>query len=70
MSCPYLEKGRIARCHAFGSEGLGVESSEFEEVCFSGEFGECSFFSIPVLPGNRRAIRRQDFNPKPSKSEL
>jgi hypothetical protein len=48
MSCPYLEKGRKAYCHAFGGEGLGVEKSDNEGVCFSGEFSECSFLFSPV----------------------
>jgi len=38
VSCPYLEKGKTAYFHVFGNERLGMESSEFEGVCFSGEF--------------------------------
>jgi len=49
MSCPYLEKGKTAYCHVFGNERLGVESSEFEGVCFSGEFSECSLLPVPRL---------------------
>jgi hypothetical protein len=48
MSCPYLEKGRVAYCHAFGGQRLGVESSESETVCFSGDFSECSFLFSPL----------------------
>lgn len=44
MSCPYLEKGKIAYCHAFGEERIEVEKSDIEEACFSGEFSDCSFF--------------------------
>ena len=47
MSCPYLEKGRIAYCHAFGGEGIEVKKTDVEGVCFSGEFGECSFLFLP-----------------------
>ena len=49
MSCPCLEKGRTAYCHAFGKERLGVDSSEILEVCFSGEFSECSFLSLRLF---------------------
>jgi hypothetical protein len=49
MSCPCLEKGRMAYCHAFGNEKLGVDSSELLEVCFSGEFSECAFLSLRLL---------------------
>ncbi len=55
MSCPYLEKGRIAFCHAFGEEGIKVEKSEIEGVCFSGEFSECSFLFSPVSGEYRRS---------------
>ena len=48
MSCPNLERGKVARCRALGGEGLGVESPEFEEICFSGEFSKCPFLSLPV----------------------
>jgi len=47
MSCPYLEKGKKAYCHAYGDKRLAVESSEIEDFCFSGEFSECPFFFIP-----------------------
>jgi hypothetical protein len=49
MSCPYLEKGRMAYCHAFGGQRLVVESSESEAVCFSGDFSECSFLFAPLF---------------------
>jgi hypothetical protein len=54
MSCPYLEKGKTAYCHAFGDKKLAVESSEVEDSCFSGEFSECSFLfvSASVQYGN------------------
>jgi hypothetical protein len=38
MSCPYLEKGRMTYCRAPRNERLRAGSSEFEGVCFSGEF--------------------------------
>jgi hypothetical protein len=38
MSCPWLEKGRRAYCRAPRNERLRAGSSEFEGVCFSGEF--------------------------------
>ncbi len=47
MSCPYLEKGITAYCHAFGDKRLAVESPEIEDFCFSGEFSECSFLFVP-----------------------
>jgi hypothetical protein len=56
MSCPYLEKGKMAYCRAFGDQKLKVESPEFAESCFSGEFSECSFlFLLPssAYPKNR-----------------
>jgi hypothetical protein len=58
MSCPYLEKGRIAYCHAFGGEGIEVRKTDIEGVCFSGEFGECSFLFSPVS-GEYRKSREQ-----------
>lgn len=38
MSCPYLEKGKTAYCHAFEDKRLAVKSSEIE--------GKGSVFSI------------------------
>ena len=43
MSCPYLEKGWTARCHAFNGGGVGLDSLERESICFSGEFSDCPF---------------------------
>ena len=55
MSCPYLEKGKTAYCHAFGDKKLAVDSSEIEDFCFSGEFSECSFlFASPSAESRRR----------------
>jgi len=48
MSCPNLEKGWIPRCRAFGKEAMIVASTEMESSCFSGEFSECSFLSLPL----------------------
>ncbi len=48
MSCPYLEKGRMAYCHAFEGQRLVVESSESEAICFSGDFSECSHLFLPL----------------------
>jgi len=44
MSCPYLEKGIVARCCAFGKMGLLIDAMEEETDCFSGNFSDCSFF--------------------------
>ena len=43
MSCPYLEKGIVARCCAFGKMGLLIDAMEEETDCFSGNFSDCSF---------------------------
>ena len=47
MSCPYLEKGKTAYCHAFRDQKLAVESPEVAEFCFSGDFSECPFLFLP-----------------------
>jgi len=59
MSCPYLEKGKKAYCHAYGDKRLAVESPEIEDFCFSGEFSECSFLFVPpfVHCGGKTAPR-------------
>lgn len=72
MSCPYLEKGKTAYCHAFGDQKLAVESPEFAEFCFSGEFSECSFlFLLPSLEyaknrGQRNFLPGSLWKPFPS----
>jgi hypothetical protein len=68
MSCPYLEKGRIAYCHAFGEEGIEVEKSEIEGVCFSGEFSECSFLFSPVSGEYRRRRGQKNIECGPFKN--
>ena len=55
MSCPYLEKGVVARCRAFGKIGLQIGAREEETDCFSGDFSDCSFLY-------------NDYSPKPSKA--
>jgi len=45
MSCPYLEKGIVARCRAFGKIGLRISAREEEIDCFSGDFSDCAFLS-------------------------
>jgi hypothetical protein len=54
MSCPYLEKGIVARCRAFGKIGLRIDAREEETDCFSGDFSDCSFLY-------------KAYSPKPSK---
>jgi hypothetical protein len=68
MSCPYLEKGKTAYCHAFGNERLGVESSEVEAFCFSGEFSECSFLFLPQSVEYGKSKGQKSFVPKPNKA--
>jgi hypothetical protein len=63
MSCPYLEKGKTAYCHAFGEQKLAVESPEFSESCFSGEFGECPFLFLPPLVPLARNKGQRNFLP-------
>lgn len=46
MSCPYLERGWIARCFAFGNEGMEVPSADGAIDCFSGEFSQCPFLVL------------------------
>jgi hypothetical protein len=62
MSCPYLEKGKKAYCHAFGDEGIEVEKSDIEGVCFSGEFSECSFLFSPGLVNKGKGGRGKKLN--------
>ena len=68
MSCPYLEKGRIAYCHAFGEGGIEVEKSDLEGVCFSGEFSECSFLFFPVSGEYRRSKGQKNIERGPFKN--
>ena len=63
MSCPYLEKGKTAYCHAFKGERLGVVKSDNEGVCFSGEFSECSFLFSPVSGEYRRRRGQKNIEP-------
>jgi len=59
MSCPYLEKGRVPYCHAFGKTKLALEDSEAQAACFSGEFGECAFLFAPFpMPSGNRSPRK------------
>jgi hypothetical protein len=50
MSCPYLEKGIVARCRAFGKIGLRIDAREEETDCFSGDFSDCSLLSNTHSP--------------------
>lgn len=50
MSCPYLEKGIVARCRAFGKVGLRIGVREGESDCFSGDFSDCSFLYNTYSP--------------------
>jgi len=67
MSCPYLEKGKTAYCHAFENERFGLESSEVEVVCFSGEFSECSFLFVPLSVEYGKSKGQKNIVPKPGK---
>jgi len=63
MSCPYLEKGKTAYCHAYGDKRLSVVSSGFEDSCFSGEFSECSFLFVPPsVPWGKKAGGRSSLS--------
>jgi len=70
MSCPYLERGKTAYCHAYGAAGLGIGAAE-NEICFSGEFGECAMLFIPET-GERGKRRRRNlasrFGPNPPRA--
>ncbi len=68
MSCPYLEKGKTAYCHAFGDKRLAVESSEIEDFCFSGEFSECSFLFFPLSVQYGKGTGQRNFLLGPSKT--
>jgi hypothetical protein len=70
MSCPYLEKGKTAYCHAFGNQRLGVESSGVEVVCFSGEFSECSFLFVPLSVEYEKSKGQKNLVPKPFKGSF
>ena len=61
MSCPYLEKGKMAYCHAFGGQRLMVDSSESEAVCFSGDFSECSFLFLALSVGYEKNKGQRNF---------
>jgi len=63
MSCPYLEKGKTAYCHAFGDKRLAVDSSETEDFCFSGEFSQCSFLFLPIPVQYRKITGQRNFLP-------
>ena len=60
MSCPYLEKGIVARCCAFGKMGLLIDAMEEETDCFSGNFSDCSFlhnaYSSKALRSSKHTI--------------
>ena len=68
MSCPYLEKGKTAYCHAFGDKRLAVDSSETEDFCFSGEFSECSFLFVSPSLQHRKNTGQSNFLPGPLKT--
>ncbi len=57
MSCPYLEKGRIARCHAFA--GIGLKLPEGDVDCYSGEFTDCPLLFSRSLRGRGYPGRRK-----------
>jgi hypothetical protein len=49
MSCPYLGKGKVARCLAFGRIGLRIQDREGDADCFSGDFSDCPLLFSPHL---------------------
>ena len=56
MSCPYLERGRIALCRAVGKRGMELNPEGMETDCFSGDFSQCSL--LLFLPSQeRRSLR-------------
>ncbi len=59
MSCPYLEKGIVARCRIFGKIGLRIEAREEETDCFSGDFSDCSFLYTGYSPKTSREYIRK-----------
>ncbi len=64
MSCPYLERGRIALCRAVGRRGMVLNLEEMETDCFSGDFTRCPLLLFP--PGQDRSARRPAFSLKKS----
>jgi hypothetical protein len=64
MSCPYLEKGRIARCRAVGKRGMALKPEGMETDCFSGDFSHCSLLLSP--PIQDRVSWRPDLSSKKS----
>ena len=68
MSCPYLEKGKMAYCHAFGGQRLMVDSSESEAVCFSGDFSECCFLFVPLSVEHEKGKGQKTFTPRHPKA--
>jgi len=62
MSCPYLERGAIARCRATGNFGLQIAAGEGEVDCYSGEFSDCVFL---VGPAGSRASRKSPSQASP-----
>ena len=49
MSCPYLERGSICRCHAMGRRGMEVKAESIGADCFSGDFSHCSLLLFPPI---------------------
>jgi len=49
MSCPYLERGRIALCRAVGKRGMELNPEGMETDCFSGDFTRCPLLLIPPI---------------------
>jgi hypothetical protein len=56
MSCPYLERGRVALCLAVGRRGMMLNLEGMETDCFSGDFSRCALLLFP--PGHERSTRR------------
>jgi hypothetical protein len=49
MSCPYLERGRIALCRAVGKRGMELNPERMETDCFSGDFTRCPLLLFPPI---------------------
>ena len=56
MSCPYLERGRVALCRAVGRRGMVLNLEGMETDCFSGDFTRCTLLLFP--PAYERPTRR------------
>ena len=68
MSCPYLERGRIALCLAVGKRGMELTPEGMETDCFSGDFSQCSLLLFPSIQV-RRSWRLPLYSKRSSEKE-